>query len=80
MFQSVSMLETPYGQLTSRVYRQVNSSAAQQRRQTVITRQAGERKADWDCLLEHLESQESVRLKRLDGDAAQLNWTNHHIG
>jgi hypothetical protein len=27
-----------------------------------------------------LESQESVRLKRLDGDAAQLNWTNHHIG
>ena len=64
--------------LLQRIYRQVNSSAAQERRRTVISRLPSERVDDWDSLLEQLEVEESVRLTRLDGGAIQLCWTNQH--
>ncbi|UBM24228.1 DUF1654 domain-containing protein [Pseudomonas sp. p1(2021b)] len=69
---------TRFEQLTRRIHRQVNSSAAQDRRRTVIRRLPGERVDDWDKLLDQLEVEESVRLTRLDGGAIQLSWTNQH--
>ena len=69
---------TPFDQLACRIYRQVNSSAAQMLRRTVIRRLSGERSDDWDQLLEQLDGEESVRLKHLGDGAAQLSWTNHH--
>ena len=68
----------PFEQLTCRIFRQVNSPAAQVRRRTVIQRLSGERSEDWDRLIEQLETDESVRLQRLEGGAAQLSWTNQH--
>ncbi|ORL70291.1 hypothetical protein B7H19_05955 [Pseudomonas putida] len=67
---------TPFEQLMQRIHRQVNSSAAQERRRTVISRLPGERVDDWDKLLDQLEVEESVRLTRLDGESIQLTWTN----
>lgn len=67
-----------FDQLTQRIHRQVNSSAAQERRRTVICRLPGERLDDWDKLLEQLEIEESVRLTRLGGGEIQLSWTNQH--
>ncbi|MNN06752.1 hypothetical protein D3C81_1195530 [compost metagenome] len=67
-----------FEQLMQRIHRQVNSSAAQERRRTVISRLPGERVDDWDKLLDQLDVEESVRLTRLDGGAIQLCWTNHH--
>lgn len=67
-----------FEQLTQRILRQVNSSAAQERRRTVITRLPEDRIDDWDKLLDQLEVEESVRLLRLDGGHIQLSWTNHH--
>ena len=81
-----SMFTTPnsfpssscFEKLTQRILRQVNSSAAQERRRTVITRLPEERMDDWDKLLDQLEVEESVRLLRLDGGLIQLSWTNQH--
>lgn len=64
--------------LAGRIYRQVISSSAQERRRTVISRLPDERMDDWDKLLDHLEIEESVRLTHLDGGAVQLCWTNQH--
>lgn len=69
---------TPFEHLACRIFRQVNSPAAQVLRRTVIQRLSGERSDDWDRLLEQLDTEESVRLKRLEGGAAQLSWTNQH--
>ena len=69
---------TPYEQLTRRIHRQVNSSAAQFRRRTVIMRQLGELEADWDCLLEQLGAEDSVRVMPLEDGVVQLSWTNQH--
>lgn len=73
-----SPIATRFDLLTQRIHRQVNSSAAQERRRTVISRLPGERVDDWDKLLDQLEVEESVRLTRLDGGAIQLCWTNQH--
>ncbi|MFP6365496.1 DUF1654 domain-containing protein [Pseudomonas aeruginosa] len=75
-FPSPSM--SRFEQLTKRIHRQVNSSAAQERRRTVISRLPEERVDDWDKLLDQLEVEESVRLTYLDGGNIQLSWTNHH--
>ncbi len=69
---------TRFEQLMQRIHRQVNSSAAQERRRTVISRLPGERLDDWDKLLDQLEVEESVRLTRLDSEKIQLSWTNQH--
>lgn len=69
---------TRFEQLMQRIHRQINSSAAQERRRTVISRLPDERMDDWDKLLDHLEIEESVRLTHLDGGGIQLNWTNQH--
>ncbi|MVV51894.1 DUF1654 domain-containing protein [Pseudomonas sp. PB120] len=73
-FQSFSR----YEQLNSRVHRQVNSPAAQAKRQTVIVRQSSERLEDWDKLIEQLDAEESVRVTLLGDGVAQLRWTNQH--
>lgn len=76
---SISYLSpTRLEHLLQRIHRQVNSSAAQERRRTVISRLPSERMDDWDSLLEQLEVEESVRLTHLDGGAIQLCWTNQH--
>lgn len=67
-----------FEQLSLRILRQVNSSAAQERRRTVISRMPGERPDDWDKLLDQLEIEESVRMIRLATGAIQLTWTNQH--
>lgn len=67
-----------FEQLAQRILRQVNSSAAQERRRTVIARMPEERLDDWDKLLDQLEVEESVRLLHLDGGHIQLSWTNQH--
>lgn len=69
---------TPYQHLTRRIHRQVNSSAAQCQRRTVIMRQAGELEADWDFLLEQLGAEDSVRVMPLEDGVVQLSWTNQH--
>ncbi|MGP5509921.1 DUF1654 domain-containing protein [Pseudomonas fragi] len=71
---------THYEALSRRVHRQINSSAAQVNRRTVIIRQSDERVGDWDKLIEHLDAEESVRVTRLDEGAVYLNWTNQHSG
>ncbi|CAI8973515.1 DUF1654 domain-containing protein [Pseudomonas chlororaphis] len=75
---SPSQPSTPFEQLSKRIYRQVNSPAAQSRRRTVITRHSDERVDDWDKLIEQLGVEESVRMIPLDSDSIQLSWTNHH--
>ncbi len=75
---TASLPSTCLEQLLQRIHRQVNSSAAQDRRRTVISRLPGERIDDWDSLLDQLEVEDSVRLTRLDGGAIQLCWTNQH--
>ncbi|CAI8960181.1 DUF1654 domain-containing protein [Pseudomonas soli] len=77
-FPSPSPTPTRFDQLTQRIHRQVNSSAAQDRRRTVISRMPGELMDDWDKLLDQLEIEESVRLTRLESGAIQLCWTNQH--
>lgn len=67
-----------FEQLAQRILRQVNSSAAQERRRTVIARMPEERLDDWDKLLDQLEVEESVHLLHLDGGHIQLSWTNQH--
>lgn len=82
MLQSICVrqdLHTPYEQLTRRIHRQVNSPTAQCRRRTVIMRQSGELEADWDCLLEQLGVEESVRVVPLEDGVVQLSWTNQHL-
>lgn len=69
---------TSYQELMRRVHRQINSSAAQLRRQTVIVRQSGESEDDWDTFLEQLDIEESVRVTRLEAGLARLSWTNQH--
>lgn len=69
---------SPYELLRHRIHRQVNSPAAQCRRRTVITRQSGELEADWDCLLEQLGKEDSVRVIPLEEGVVQLSWTNQH--
>lgn len=76
ILQSLSM--SRFELLTGRIYRQVTSSSAQERRRTVISRLPDERVDDWDKLLDHLEIEESVRLTHLDSGAVQLCWTNQH--
>lgn len=73
-----SLSATHFQLLMQRIHRQVNSSAAQERRRTVISRLPSERMDDWDKLLDQLEVEESVRLTRLDGGSVQLCWTNQH--
>ena len=69
---------SPFALLTQRIHRQVNSSAAQERRRTVISRLPEERMDDWDKLLDQLQVEESVRITHLDGGGIQLSWTNQH--
>lgn len=80
MFVMPTRFQSPtrYEQLAQRIHRQVNSSAAQDRRRTVISRMPGELMDDWDKLLDQLAIEESVRLTRLESGAVQLNWTNQH--
>lgn len=75
-FPSPSM--SRFEQLTKRIHRQVNSSAAQEKRRTVISRLPGERVDDWDKLIDQLAVEESVRLTLLESGAIQLSWTNQH--
>jgi len=67
-----------FEQLIQRIHRQVTSSAAQDRRRTIISRLPSERLDDWEKLLDQLEVEESVRLTHLDGGGIQLSWTNQH--
>lgn len=69
-----------YEQLIRRIYRQINSAAAQERRRTVIARLPDELSDHWDELLEQLAVEESVRLVHLEGDSVQLHWRNQHPG
>lgn len=81
MFHSACVQQeshTPYEQLTRRIHRQVNSPAAQCRRRTVIIRESGELEADWDCLVEQLGAEDSVRVMMLKDGVVQLSWTNQH--
>lgn len=65
-------------QLARRIHKQVNSSAAQLWRRTLIVRQSGERTEDWDALLEQFDLEESVRVTRLEEGSVYLSWTNQH--
>ncbi|MBC3410064.1 DUF1654 domain-containing protein [Pseudomonas sp. SWRI51] len=80
MFVMPTRFQSPtrFEQLAQRIRRQVNSSAAQDRRRTVISRLPGELMDDWDQLIDQLTIEESVRLTRLDSGAIQLSWTNQH--
>lgn len=69
---------THYEELNRRVHRQINSSAAQATRRTIIVRQAGERIGDWDKLIEQLDAEESVRVRLMGDSTAHLSWTNQH--
>ena len=69
---------TPFQQLARRIHRQVNSSAAQTRRRTIIARLSSEKLDDWDCLLDQLDIEDSVRVTRLECGAVGLAWTNQH--
>jgi hypothetical protein len=69
---------TSYQELMRRIHRQINSSAAQLRRQTVIVRQSDESEDDWEAFLDQLDIDESVRVTRLEGGLARLTWTNQH--
>lgn len=69
---------TPFEQLARRIHRQVNSSAAQMRRRTIIARLSSEKLDDWDSLLEQLDREDSVRVTRLECGAVGLTWTNQH--
>lgn len=69
---------TQYEELNRRVHRQINSSAAQATRRTIIVRQSGERIGDWDKLIEHLDAEESVRVRLMGDSTAHLSWTNQH--
>lgn len=69
---------TPFEQLARRIHRQVNSSAAQTRRRTIISRLSSEKLDDWDCLLEQLDTEDSVRVTRLECGSVGLAWTNQH--
>lgn len=71
--------DTPFEQLTRRIHRQVNSSAAQARRRTIIARLESEKPDDWDCLLEQLDREDSVRVIRLECGSVGLAWTNQHL-
>lgn len=71
---------THYEELSRRVHRQINSSAAQATRRTIIVRQSGERIGDWDKLIEHLDAEESVRVRLVGDSTAHLSWTNQHCG
>lgn len=74
----LELSHTPFEQLSRRIHRQVNSSAAQTRRRTIIARLESEKPDDWDCLLAQLDIQESVRVTRLECGAVGLAWTNQH--
>lgn len=83
MFHSVhsaglEQSHTPFEQLARRIHRQVNSSAAQTRRRTIIARLSSEKLDDWDCLLEQLDAEDSVRVTRLECGSVGLAWTNQH--
>lgn len=69
---------TPFEQLARRIHRQVNSSAAQTRRRTIIARLSSEKLDDWDCLLEQFDVEDSVHVTRLECGAVGLTWTNQH--
>lgn len=69
---------THYEELSRRVHRQINSSAAQATRRTIIVRQSGERIGDWDKLIEHLDAEESVRVRLMGDSTAHLSWNNQH--
>ena len=69
---------THYEELSRRVHRQINSSAAQATRRTIIVRQSGDRIGDWDKLIEHLDAEESVRVRLMGDSTAQLSWANQH--
>lgn len=70
---------TPFEQLSRRIHRQVNSSAAQTRRRTIISRLSSEKLDDWDCLLEQLDREDSVRVIRFECGSVGLAWTNQHL-
>ncbi|WP_460408788.1 DUF1654 domain-containing protein [Pseudomonas amygdali] len=69
---------TTFQQLARRIHRQVNSSAAQARRRTIISRLSSEKLDDWDCLLDQLDTEDSVRVTRLECGSVGLAWTNQH--
>ena len=69
---------TPFERLARRIFRQVNSSAAQTRRRTIIARLSSEKLDDWDCLLDQLDIEDSVSVTRLECGAVGLAWTNQH--
>ncbi|RRV08533.1 DUF1654 domain-containing protein [Pseudomonas sp. v388] len=69
---------SPYQHLLHRIHRQINSSAAQLRRQTTIVRAPDENAEDWDAFLEQLDIEESVSVTRLGWGIARLEWTNQH--
>jgi Protein of unknown function (DUF1654). len=75
----VCQLYSPYESLILRIHRQINSSNAQDRRQTVITLQPGESLQDWDTFLDELDMEESVRVTHIETGAAHLRWTNQHF-
>jgi hypothetical protein len=71
-------VSTSYQEMMRRIHRQINSSSAQLRRQTVVVRQSGESEDDWDAFLERMDIDESVRVTRIEHGVARLNWTNQH--
>ncbi|MCS3472482.1 hypothetical protein M2401_006246 [Pseudomonas sp. JUb42] len=70
---------TSYQELMRRIHKQINSSDAQLRRQTVIVRLSDESEDDWETFLDQLDIDESVRVVRLEGGLARLTWTNQHL-
>lgn len=75
---STHQQSTSCEQLARRILKQVNSSAAQLWRRTLIVRQSSEKMDDWDALLEQFELEESVRVTRMDEGVVYLSWTNQH--
>lgn len=76
----LELSHTPFEQLSRRIHRQVNSSAAQTRRRTIISKLASEKLDDWECLLDQLDVEDCVRVTRLECGAVGLTWTNQHLG
>lgn len=74
----VPRLHTPYEHLIRRIHQQINSSAAQVSRRTIIVLQPGESADDWDAFLDQLDVEESVKVTHIERGSARLEWTNQH--
>lgn len=66
-----------YMRLLRRVQREIMRPRSQLERRVVIVRQADEREADWDLLLEQLGDEEHVRVVQVRDGAVEVAWRNY---